>query len=190
MYLDVPFVSQLGFGGSLNRDDPTGCWYASACMVAYSFEAGPRLGVPQLYSRPITQPDGSAGTGHWAMELGWVPTLMKNEHLAKLDGGLPRDAGDLLLPLKKWGPLFVAWWKTNAKGQSYGHISVLIGAWLDGTIMIHDPENAPRTVMKYADFLPRHDKMAGDKQQWWPTLRRDAAPFSYAGNVTWGSKPG
>ena len=65
MYLDVPFVSQLDFGGNQHIDDPTGCWYASACMIAYSFEAGPRQGVPALYSRPLPQADGTTTIGHW-----------------------------------------------------------------------------------------------------------------------------
>ena len=89
MYLDVPFVSQLDFGGNQHLDDPTGCWYASACMIAYSFEAGPRQGVPALYSRPLPQADGTTTTGHWTISYGWLPTLMANEHLVELDGGLP-----------------------------------------------------------------------------------------------------
>ena len=39
VYLDVPYVPQTG--------DPTGCWYASACMIGYFFEVGPRMGVPR-----------------------------------------------------------------------------------------------------------------------------------------------
>ena len=55
VYLDVPFVSQLNYGGGMN--DPTGCWYCSAQMVAFHFEAGPRLGVPEIHS------GGHAATG-------------------------------------------------------------------------------------------------------------------------------
>jgi len=44
IYLDVPFVSQLNYGAGMS--DPTGCWYCSAQMVAYYFEAGPR----EIYS--------------------------------------------------------------------------------------------------------------------------------------------
>ena len=73
IYLDVPFVSQLGFGDpDKPMNDKTGCWYASACMVAYFFEAGPRLGVPEKYD---------PAKGHTAMKNEEYPTLMVNEHL-------------------------------------------------------------------------------------------------------------
>ncbi len=182
MYLDVPFVTQLEYGHNKNQNDPTGCWYSSACMLAYSFEAGPRLGIPALHSRPVQNVDGTATTGHWAMELGWVDTFMKNEHLAKLDGGFPATPVVLRIALKKWGPLIVTWWKTNAKGQEYGHASVVIGVE-DREFILHDPENAPNFHIKFADFMARHRKMSGDKQQWWPVFRRDALPFTFAGKT-------
>ena len=50
--LSVPYVSQLNIGGGPahgGRHDPTGCWYASICMLGYYREAGPRLGVPEQY---------------------------------------------------------------------------------------------------------------------------------------------
>ena len=31
-------------------NDPTGCWYSSACMIAWFFEAGPRQGVPEIHT--------------------------------------------------------------------------------------------------------------------------------------------
>ena len=182
MYLDVPFVTQLEFGANKNRKDPTGCWYSSACMVAFAFEAGPRLGVPELFSRPISHADGTPGTGHWAMELGWLPTFMKNEKLAKVEDGLPASISGIQTLLKKWGPLIVYWWKTNDEGQSYGHASVLIGA-ADRNIILHDPENAPRTSMPLETFRPKFDKMAGDSDQWWPVLRHEGPAFAFKGKV-------
>ncbi|WP_347989759.1 papain-like cysteine protease family protein [Methylomonas sp. AM2-LC] len=182
MYLDIGFVSQLNFGAGNNMNDPTGCWYASASMIGFAYEAGPRLGIPQLYSRPITHADGSSGTGHWAMELGWVDTLMKNENLVKLDGGLPDKPVLIATALKKWGPLMLSWWKTNQNGASYGHASVLIGIEKD-IVILHDPENAPRSRIPLSDFYPRYQKMAGAGQIWWPVLRRNAPAFSYTGKV-------
>jgi hypothetical protein len=182
MHLKVPFVTQLGFGHNKNRDDPTGCWYSSACMVGYSFVSGPRLGVPELYSRSITHADGSAGTGHWAMELGWVPTFMKNENLAKVAEGLPADTVGIQKLLKKWGPLIVYWYKTNKSGASYGHASVLIGATAKDVIL-HDPENAPFTAIPLNTFRPKFDHMAGDKKQWWPVLRHAGPAFAFKGEV-------
>jgi hypothetical protein len=177
MYLDVPFVTQLNFGAGKNQMDPTGCWYSSACMVNYSFETGPRLGVPALFSRAIKNADGTASVGHWAMPLEWLPTFMKNENLTKLDGGFPQTGAGVLIALKKYGPLLVYWVKTNAKGQTYGHASVLIGIE-SGTLIIHDPENAPRSRIPLKDFLPLNKQMAGDTGEWWPVLRRDAPEFT------------
>lgn len=176
MYLNVPFVSQLDFGGDQHLDDPTGCWYASACMIAYSFEAGPRQGVPALYSMPLPQADGSTKTGHWAITDGWLPTLMANEHLVVLDGGLPASVAELDLTLRQWGPLFMPWIKTHG-GNTYGHISVIIGV-NDVNMIYHDPENAPRSEMALEDMRA---KIA---QGGWPLLRRDAQPFSCGATVS------
>ena len=133
MYLDVPFVSQLDYGGGLHLDDPTGCWYSSACMVAFAFEAGPRQGIPELYSMSVTQADGTVTLGHWAMEHGWLWVLKRNEHLADLDGGMPATAADLAGALRKWGPLIMFWEKTHG-GNTYGHASVIIGVRGDTAI--------------------------------------------------------
>lgn len=176
MYLNVPFVSQLDFGGDQHLDDPTGCWYASACMIAYSFEAGPRQGVPALYSMPLPQADGTSRTGHWAITDGWLPTLMANEHLVVLDGGLPASVAELDLTLRQWGPLFMPWIKTHG-GNTYGHISVIIGV-NDVDMIYHDPENAPRSEMALEDMRA---KIA---QGGWPLLRRDAQPFSCGATVS------
>lgn len=182
MYLNVPFVTQLGYGQNKNRMDPTGCWYCSASMVAFAFEAGPRLGVPELHSRPITNADGSDGTGHWAMEFGWLPTFMKNEYLVKVDGGLPADIPAIQTLLKKWGPFIIYWYKTNKDGASYGHASVLIGA-KDKDIILHDPENAPHTTISLESFRPKYEEMAGKDQTGWPLLRHEGPEFAYQGGT-------
>ncbi len=169
MYLDVPFVSQLDYGGALHRDDPTGCWYASACMIGYAFEVGPRQGVPALYSRPLPQPDGTMQTGHWNISYDWLPTLMANENLTQHMVGLPANGAALEQDLRRWGPLFLPWMKTHG-GSTYGHASVIIGARGE-TLIFHDPENAPRSEMALS-------QMRSQYAQGWPVLRRDAEPFT------------
>ena len=170
MYLDVPFVSQLDFGGNQHIDDPTGCWYASACMIAYAYEAGPRQGVPELWSMETVMADGSVRTSHWALPFEWLPTFVRNEHLVELEDGFPATAGALNMTVRFRGPLCMFWMKTHG-GQTYGHASVIIG--VDGDqVIYHDPENAPRSRMSFADTKA---KLASG----WPMLRRDALPFSY-----------
>jgi len=142
IYLDVPFVTQLGFGNNLSQNDPTGCWYSSACMVGYYFEAGPRRGDESLWTpqghKPITD----------------TTALQKNEHLVQVPypAGKAWTIDDLAMLLRKWGPQLISWTKTH-NGATYGHCSALIGAD-DATteVIIHDPENAPNTRMKLADF--------------------------------------
>src|SRR5215469_11981186 len=89
--LEVPFVTQLGIGshvkGVAGHDDPTGCWYASACMVAYYFEAGPRYGVPEIFKQSL-----SGGLlGHYATGSGPANHLCANHHdlLAQREGLAP-----------------------------------------------------------------------------------------------------
>lgn len=171
MYIDVPFVSQLDYGGNQHLDDPTGCWYASACMIAYSYEAGPRQGVPELWSMQTVMADGSVRTSHWTLSYDWLPTFMRNEHLVELDGGFPATASELEVAVLRWGPLFMPWMKTHG-GNTYGHVSVIIGVEGD-TVIFHDPENAPRSRMSFADTQA---KLASG----WPILRHDALPFSYS----------
>ena len=174
IYLDVPFVTQLGIGGV--RDDPLGCWYAAACMVAYYFEAGPRLGIPAKFNREFTASDGSKYIGHSAASFDDYKTLMKNEHLENVDKPDGKIwSGDLLAALlRMYGPLSFGWIKTSASsGKSYGHRSVLIGYQeKDTQVIFHDPENAPRQRMKLADWNTSFN---------WPNpyamLRRAGVPF-------------
>lgn len=142
IYLDVPFITQLGYGQDKTLSDPTGCWYASACMLGYYFEAGPRLGDPSLWTPK----------GHKVIQDS--KTLQKNEHLVEVaypaNKAWTLDAlADLL---RKYGPQLISWRKTH-NGNTYGHCSALIGTEEKGTqVIIHDPENAPNTRMSLADF--------------------------------------
>jgi len=178
MYLNVNYVTQLEFGHNQNQMDPTGCWYSSACMVAYGFSAGPRLGVPELHSMAVSHKDGSSGTGHWALPLGWLPTFMSNEDLVAVSGGLPTSGKDIQELLKKWGPMIVFWQKTNERGQTYGHASVLIGA-TDTDVIIHDPENEPNKTIPLSVFRPKVDVFSAS----WPLLRHNAPKFSFQGGT-------
>ena len=142
IYLHVPFVTQLGFGDPNNpQNDRTGCWYASACMVAYFFEAGPRLGMPEKYS--------AKSGGHAPMMSEEYPTLMKNENLALIP--LPESkrwrSHRLADLLRRNGPLSFGWNKKSPiSGKFYGHRSVLIGYMKrERKAVFHDPENGPNT---------------------------------------------
>lgn len=146
IYLDVPFVTQLGFGdASKPQDDPTGCWYSSACMVGYYFGAGPRFGVPELFT---------PGSGHAVIDDAHTERFLKRENLTAVSEPATNKWTVALLhdTLRSYGPLVVSWVKTHG-GNTYGHCSVVIG--VDGwkkEVVIHDPENAPNTRQKLADF--------------------------------------
>jgi len=158
VYLDVPFVSQLTFGGNApstsygpqGRRDPTGCWYAGACMVGFFFEAGPRQGVPSQY-----KPGLYGYGGHAALQLATVSTLAKNEHLEPVPGaGSTQDSAGLESLLRQSGPLWFAWTKTNKTGQSYGHVAVVVGVDAN-TVAYHDPEDEPKARMTIGQFNAR-----------------------------------
>lgn len=165
--LKVPFVTQLRIGGHVvgvtPRDDPTGCWYASACMVGFYFEAGPRLGVPELFKRALA--DGLLG--HYATGSGPANQLSANHHdlLAQREHLEPvahcdkyhffkLDAVEELLRTR--GPIFFYWMKQHGSNQ-YGHASVIIGTDNSG-IIYHDPESAPNSKMPIAQFNSARQK--------------------------------
>ncbi len=142
IYLDVPFVTQLGYGQNNTIDDPTGCWYASACMVGYYFEAGPRLGDPSLWTPQ----------GHEVIQDS--TTLRRNEHLVEVQYPVSNawTIASLADLLTKYGPQLISWTKTH-NGATYGHCSTLIG--VDDAkqeVIIHDPERAPDSRMPIATF--------------------------------------
>ena len=148
--LNVPWVTQLQAGS----EDPTGCWYASTCMIGYFFEVGPRMGAPSLFSRPLSDgrlghyATGSAGamaanpTHHedLAHNEGFKAVAnCASEHIYSL-----QDIEDLL---RNHGPVFMYWFKRNGApihrsartNDTYGHASVIIGTDQSGLIF-HDPE--------------------------------------------------
>ena len=171
--LDVPYCNQLAFPGQSNPgNDPTGCWYASACMLGWFFEAGPRLGVPELHttSLPVEVQNRLGFQGHFATgspdarrvmnELHGGQSehdlLARREHLAAIahcarpDYNFGGDQMETLL--RRHGPVFFYWWKTVG-GQSYGHASVVTGlSAANRVVHYHDPENAPNSTMTLTDF--------------------------------------
>ena len=158
IYLDVGYVSQLKIGsGDYERKDPTGCWYASVEMVNFYFEQGPRLGVPDLFTKKVgTFKDGSDMIGFQAISAPKWLVLLKNEGMEAI--AVPASKAwkidDLASYLRIYGPLAFAWVKTSkTSGQKYGHVSVLIGAAPSkNELKYHDPENLPNSVMTLSEF--------------------------------------
>ena len=141
----------------LMRDDPTGCWYASACMVGYYFGSGPRQGAPELFARDL----GNGLIGHYATGSGPANGISSNHHLllaqreqlepvANCATGHQYTTDEFENLLRTRGPIFFYWMKSHGGGQ-YGHASVLIGADA-ANVIYHDPENAPNSRMSIAQF--------------------------------------
>jgi hypothetical protein len=149
--LEVPFVTQLGIGGGANRrNDPTGCWYASVCMVAYYFGAGPRMGLPELFVRDL----GGGQLGHLPTVESNHELLVQREDLAAVPNcasGHQFSRSELEQLLRTRGPIFFYWMK-RASGSRFGHASVIIGVDDAGILTYHDPENAPNSRMQVARF--------------------------------------
>ncbi len=141
--LNVPLVPQL-----LSME----CWYASACMVAYYFAPGPRLGLP----------------AQWAANNGINPTLGDFAALARNEDLTPVAAPErvwgeknLERLLRDYGPIWSA-------GYWYGvpHIVVLTGVD-DTKVYINDPDGAKakngtlawfnqKLAKKFPDCMLRH----------------------------------
>lgn len=179
VYLDVPYCNQLRFPNSCSEDnDPTGCWYASACMIGWYFEAGPRQGVPEIHSSSLppeirarlgfsghmatgsadaTQMMAAYGGGQSEHQL-----LAQREHLTPLlhcaEDAYQYTHAELEVLLRRFGPIFFYWQKT-AGGNTYGHASVLVGV-LDRSpdLIFHDPENAPRSEMDLSEFNAKRQR--------------------------------
>ncbi|MFL5338896.1 MAG: papain-like cysteine protease family protein [Gemmataceae bacterium] len=186
--LDVPYCNQLRFpNGCSPLNDPTGCWYASACMVGWFFEAGPRQGVPELHSSrlPAEIRNRLGFQGHFATGSANARQVMQayaggqsehvllaqREHLAAVEDCATTHnytADELERYLRRYGPIFFYWTKTNAEGQTYGHASVLCGVReLCPELTFHDPENAPNSLLTLDDFNTK-------RQHWqYALMRRD-----------------
>lgn len=175
MQLDVRFVTQLGIGShartmgesmqelfgdtSSRRNDPTGCWYASACMIGYYFGVGPRQGLgDKLFKQDL----GNGAVGHYATGTDWANywggyghhrTLARREELEpvhKCETLHNYTVSEIESLLSDRGPIFMYWQKSHGT-VSYPHASVIIGTSANGVIY-HDPENGPYSQMSMTMF--------------------------------------
>ncbi len=114
--LDVPKVAQ-----QLSMS----CWYAAACMVSYYYAAGPRQGLPKV----------------WTQNGGITPDQLKD--LAKVEGLLFLNskthtftAASLIATVSKYGPIWCA-------GFWYGPAHAIVVTGVDdtgnGTVFLNDP---------------------------------------------------
>jgi len=111
----VPLVSQ--------PENSNICWYCSACMVAFYFEAGPRQGIPAKI------------LGDSAIYPSEFITLASVEHLVKVPNQQTWTTDDLESLLRASGPIWCAgYWPTSGSG----HVVVLTGAG-NGTVTYNDP---------------------------------------------------
>lgn len=188
VYLDVPYCTQLRFPNACSEDnDPTGCWYASACMIGWYFEVGPRQGVPEIHSSRLPpevqarlgfrghMATGSADAQYMMQTYGGGQSehdlLARREHLTAVqhcaEPGYNYTRAELEALLRRFGPIFFYWQKTHA-GATYGHASVLIGSEeMSPELVYHDPEAAPHSRMSVADFNAK-------RQAWkYALMRRD-----------------
>jgi hypothetical protein len=170
IYLDVPFVSQLNYGLPKTKQngkvkfkwtDPTGCWYCSAQMVAYYFEAGPRMGVPEIHSASGHAATGSDEAKNRLNLLGITKKKADHKLLAERENLVPiarcadsshnYSLSDLETILRIYGPIFFYWKKGPAQ---YGHASVMIGTKDNGRVIYHDPEETDggRTNIRRGSF--------------------------------------
>lgn len=141
--LEVPYVRQLNIGGHIpgnteSWDDPTGCWYASVCMIGYFFEQGPRFGVPEIFNRAHPK-----HTQHQAIGADWQDKLLIRREGLEVVPGSDRAQNytteQIQRLLETKGPILFYWTKTRA-GSSYGHASVVVGV-APSRIVYHDPES-------------------------------------------------
>jgi hypothetical protein len=191
VYLDVPYCTQLRFPNACSEDnDPTGCWYASACMIGWYFEVGPRQGVPEIHSSRLPpevqarlgfrghMATGSADAAYMMQHYGGGQSehdlLANREHLTGVrhcdSATYNYTFAEIEALLRRFGPIFFYWQKTH-DGQTYGHASVLIG--IEETtpeLIYHDPEAAPHSRMRLADWNAK-------RQRWqYALMRRQGTP--------------
>ncbi len=191
VYLDVPYCTQIRFPRmSHELNDPTGCWYASACMVGWYFEVGPRQGVPEIHSSRLPasvrarlgfvghMATGSADAQYMMQHYGGGQSehdlLANREHLTGVrhcdEPSYNFTFVEIEVLLRRFGPIFFYWQKTH-DGSTYGHASVVIGIEeMSPELIYHDPENAPNSRMTL-------DAFNAQRQRWqYAMMRRQGTP--------------
>jgi len=99
------------------------CWYCSACMVAFYFEAGPRQGIPAKI------------LGDSAIHPSEFITLASVEHLIRVPNRQNWTTDAIESLLRGSGPIWCAgYWPKSGSG----HVVVLTGAG-NGVVHYNDP---------------------------------------------------
>jgi hypothetical protein len=154
IYLGVLFIKQLNIGdhveGFIPINDPTGCWYASICMIAYYYRKGPCLGMPELQMYR-----GGHFIGHSTIPNIDLPTLADRENLQPVPNCEVDHfytLGELEYLLEFGGPIVLSWMKKVAGRSSYGHVSVIVGVDLEHLIY-HGPEEETYNSKMSAEHL-------------------------------------
>ncbi|WP_146990362.1 papain-like cysteine protease family protein [Bradyrhizobium macuxiense] len=145
--LNVPLVGQQhGYDGQpIERRDHNGiarpwginaCWYASACMVSYYFQRGPRLGLPALWRADL------------GLNIREFDRLARSEGLLRLvepHGGFSPDF--IAETLRTRGPI----WAAMSLPSGDKHVAVLTGVRAN-TLYYNDPSPPARLQDDFLDF--------------------------------------
>lgn len=135
--LQVPLVGQkVGKKGSM------ACWYASACMVAYYREAGPRLGLPATWV-------ADAG-----LSMGQIVDLAKVEGLIAVNPVPAKLTSDTVATLLKHsGPIWSAGYFLDGYPTA-GHVVVLTG--IDGPLVHYNDPWEPRAKKRAVEWFDKN----------------------------------
>jgi hypothetical protein len=131
--LQVPLVGQMSEQDVMPQKDAKGvrrwsgenaCWYASACMVAYYYETGPRFGVPPIWLDNL---------GIQAIDLS---LLARCEGLMAVPKPSWRLTSKQLIELLKLhGPI----WAAGKYGNSGGQHAIVITGVRNQAVFYNDP---------------------------------------------------
>ena len=131
--LKVPLVAQMNEQDVMQHKDANGvrrwsgqnaCWYASACMVAYYYEAGPRFGVPPIW-------EANLGISQFELSL-----LARSEKLMAVPKPCWRLSSNHLVELlRACGPI----WAAGRYGGSGNQHAIVITGVRHQTVFYNDP---------------------------------------------------
>jgi predicted double-glycine peptidase len=110
------------------QTQPCECWYVAACMVAYFYAAGPRLGVPRVWKESDKRGIRPTEFSELAQNEGLTPIVVAPVWSSKL----------LEQQLRSRGPIWCAgFW------DGLGHVIVLSGVDAE-TVYFNDPAGGRR----------------------------------------------
>jgi hypothetical protein len=131
--LKVPLVAQMNEQDVMQQKDAKGvrrwsgekaCWYASACMVAYYHEAGPRFGIPDVWVDNMGLAEYNIGTLASTEGLMAVPRR-----------GWRLTSKQLIELLRAHGPI----WAAGIFGSAGGQHAIVITGVRNKTVFYNDP---------------------------------------------------